>query len=129
MAITLASNTRDVATNSIVNLINQGTINPTGSINIYTTGLTTLLVTLNFSNPAYATSLNGVARGNPVTNGVALTSGVASIFTVVNRDGTEIFRGTVTATGGGGDIELSSISIATSQIVSINSSTFTMPAT
>ena len=129
MAITLASNTRNVATNSIVDLIDLGTLNPTGSINIYTSGLSTLLVTLNFSNPAYANSFNGVATGNPVTNGVALTSGVASVFTVVDRDGTEIFRGTVTATGGGGDIELSSISIATSQIVSVNSSTFAIPAT
>lgn len=129
MPITLTTNTRNVATNSIVDLIDTGTVNPTGSINIYTTGLNLLLVTLNFSNPAYGNSLNGVATGNPVTNGVALASGTASIFTVVNRNGVEIFRGTVSATGGGGDIELSSVSIATSQIISINSTTFTMPST
>ncbi len=128
MPITLTTNTRDVATNSIVDLIDLGTTNPTGSINIYTSGLTTLLVTLNFSSPAYANSLNGVATGNPIANGTAVTSGTAAIFTVVNRDGVEIFRGTVTATGGGGDIELSSVSIATSQTVSIASSTFTVPA-
>lgn len=127
MPITLTTNTKNVATNSIVDLIDQGTTNLTGAINIYTTGLALLLVTLNFSNPAYGNSLNGVATGNPVANGVALASGTASIFTVVNRNGVEIFRGTVSATGGGGDIELSSVSIATSQIISINSTTFTMP--
>lgn len=129
MPIILTTNTRNVATNSIVDLIDSGSTNPTGSINIYTTGLSVLLVTLNFSNPAFGNSLNGVATGNPVTNGVALASGTASIFTAVNRNGVEIFRGTVSATGGGGDIELSSVSIATSQIISINSTTFTMPAT
>ena len=129
MPITLTTNTRNIATNSIVDLIDTGTTNPTGSINIYTSGLTILLVTLNFSNPAYGNSLNGRATGNPVANGVALASGTASIFTVVNRNGVEIFRGTVSGTGGGGDIELSSILIATSQIISISSSTFTMPST
>ena len=129
MPIILTTNSRNVATNSIVDLIDTGTVNPTGSINIYTTGLSVLLVVLNFSNPAFGNSLNGVATGNPVTNGVALASGTASIFTAVNRNGVEIFRGTVSATGGGGDIELSSVSIATSQIISINSTTFTMPST
>ena len=128
MAITLSTNTRNIATDSIVDLIDLGTINPTGSINIYTSGLIILLVTLNFSNPAYGNSLNGRATGNPVANGVALASGTASIFTVVDRDDAEVFRGTVSATGGGGDIELSSILIATSQIISISSTTFTMPA-
>ena len=129
MPITLSTNTRNVATDSIVDLIDTGTINPTGSINIYTSGLGILLVTLNFSNPAYGNALNGRATGNPVANGVALASGTASIFTVTNRNGAEIFRGTVSGTGGGGDIELSSISIATSQTISISSSTFTMPST
>ena len=129
MTITLSTNTRNVAADSIVDLIDTGNINPTGSINIYSSGLSILLVTLNFSNPAYGNSLNGSATGNPVANGVALASGTASIFTAVNRNGAEIFRGTVSGTGGGGDIELSSISIATSQIISISSSIFTMPAT
>jgi len=40
-----------------------------------------------------------------------------------------VFQGSVTTTGGGGDLTLDNTSIASSQVVNINSLTYTQPGT
>jgi len=62
------------------------------------------------------------------TDSSANNSGTAGHWELVANDGTtRHFQGTVTATGGGGDIELSTLSIVATGSVTITSFVFTAP--
>lgn len=90
---------------------------------------TTVLVTVDFQNPAFGAAAAGVATllGTPIaTTGAA--DGVADNFLTKDRDGTQILSGSVTGTGMGGDIEMSNVNVATSQNVSLEDLTYTAPA-
>lgn len=89
-----------------------------------------LLVTIALAAPAFgAANSSGTAAllGTPRT-GTAAAAGTAASFVVENNAGTNVFTGTVTATGGGGDLTLDNVSIASGQQVSISSFTYTQPA-
>jgi hypothetical protein len=58
--------------------------------------------------------------------GTAAATGTAAHFRIVDNAGTTChMQGTVTATSGGGDMELDNTSIATSQTVTVNTFTLT----
>lgn len=74
----------------------------------------------NLSNPAFGASVNGVATANAIAaDAAANNTGTADNCKWYDRAGTLRFTGTVTATGGGGDIELNSTSITAGVQVSI----------
>jgi hypothetical protein len=89
----------------------------------------TLLATFTLSKPSFGTPSAGVAtlQGTPIaTTGVA--AGTATFFRASDSTGTAIcFDGTVTATGGGGALELNTTTISNGVAVSITSGSFTMP--
>ena len=59
-------------------------------------------------------------------SGTGLAAGTAGYFRIVDSTGATCHaQGTVTATGGGGDMTLDNTSIATSQTVNVNSFTLT----
>lgn len=95
----------DCATAASGTLLASGTL-PVDWMNAASGGTKTLLGTW---------TLTGVAAGN------------AGYFRVLDNAGTTVgIQGTVTATGGGGDMLLDNISIAVSQVVNIT--TFTLTA-
>lgn len=118
---------RNAACNAIVDLVDLGSTDPSGSVSIFDSD-STLLVSLPMSNPAYldATS-NGVSLANTVTQGVVLATGVASDFSVSDRDGSNVFDGSVTTVGGGGDMELTTINFIETATVNIIGASFTVP--
>jgi hypothetical protein len=70
-----------------------------------------------------AASASKTKKGTWTLNGVA--AGTAGYFRVFDTTGTTChMQGTVTATGGGGDMTLDNTSIASSQVVTVN--TFTI---
>ncbi len=119
MSLTLATIVRNEAGDSIVDMIDNGTINPNGYVEFRTGGKPTnpqtlatgtLLATLHFSNPAYGSFSNGLAIANPiVSDDNVAASGVCGYFRVYDCDDTPLWDGDVTITGGGGDIEFDNI--------------------
>ena len=89
---------------------------------------TTLLAELTCNATFAAGASSGTLTLNAITaDSSANATGTATWFRIVQSDGsTHVLDGTVTATGGGGDMELSSTSISTGDSVSITSATFTI---
>lgn len=88
----------------------------------------TLLVTINLPADAMAAAASGVAAKSGTWSGVAVADGTAGWFRFANSGATRNYDGSVTATGGGGDIELDDVSILTNQTVIISVFTITQPA-
>lgn len=88
----------------------------------------TLLVTINLPADAMAAAASGVAAKSGTWSGVAGATGDAGWFRFANSAATRNYDGAVTATGGGGEIELDDISIVSGQTVLINTFTITQPA-
>lgn len=136
MATRLATATRNAACDAVVDLLDGGPA--AGTIKIYTgsqpatandavTG--TLLATITLADPAFGASASGVATlaGTPLSaTGVA--AGTAGWARLADSTGATVMDGSVTATGGGGQIELATTTISVGVTVQITSGTVTMPA-
>jgi len=141
MALRISNAAAIAAANAVVDLIDGGT--GAGEIHIYTgsaptnvedapTG--TLLAELVMSDPAFgnAADINPGARATAsavADDSDANATGNAGYFRVVDSDDTAIMQGTVTATGGGGDMEINSVAIQQNATVSVTSFTYTQPET
>lgn len=93
-----------------------------------------LLAELDLSNPAFGAAADGnpgaVATANSITaEASAPAGGTAAWFRIFNRNGDAVIDGDVTATGGGGALELNSTTIGAGANVSISSWTFTVDET
>jgi hypothetical protein len=125
-----------------VDAIDTGTTNSEGRLRIYSgsvpadadaaLGGATLLAELTFQNPAFGNASDAApgatATANlPIEDTSADATGTAAFFRIVDRDVTTHSQGSVTATSGGGDLELNSINIQSGATVEITSMTITMP--
>lgn len=127
MATTHTTAVRSGIADYVVDQIDVGTTNAQGRLIIMTSSDVTV-ATLNCSNPAFGAAASGVATASAISNDTNAVGGTAARYKFNNRDGTEIFRGSVTATGGGGDLTLSSVAIGATDTVSVSSFTYTAPA-
>jgi hypothetical protein len=94
----------------------------------------TLLAEFTLANPAFGAAVNGVATldATPTLDTTGLTDGTAGWFRLLTAaeeagDGQGVLDGSVTATGGGGQLELNTTTISTGVDVSITAGTVTMP--
>ena len=126
MAITHSTAARNAAADAVTALLDAGSTNPNGQM-IIRTAAEAPLATINHSATAYGAAVGGVCTAGALTDDTNANAGTAAIVTEEDRDNTEVWRGTVTATGGGGDLELSSIAIGAGDTVSISSATYTAP--
>lgn len=85
----------------------------------------TVLIEFNLPNPAFGAAAAGIVTllGVPIAT-TAAADGVADNFITLNRGGTQILAGSVTATGMGGDIVVSNTNIALGQNASLDSLTY-----
>lgn len=137
MTVNISTQARNDAGDAIVDLIDAGTINPNGYMEIRTGAIPaspqvaatgTLLATLNFSNPAWGTFSNGTAYANPISNDTSAdASGTAGWFRFYDLDGGGVIDGEITVTGGGGDIEFDIIDFILGGVVAIVSLQAIMP--
>ena len=135
MSIRLSTAARNAAADAVVDLIDAGA--GAGTIKIYTgaqpatgndEGSGTLLATVAFADPAFGAASTGVATATDPAAVTASGTGTAASFVVEDSTGANVFNGTVTATGGGGDLQLSSTALAAGITVDVTSFTYTMPA-
>jgi len=111
----------------VVDQLDTGSADATGDLRFLTSG-DVEVARLNFSNPAFGAAASGVATASAISSDTNATGGTIAKFAARNRDNTNIFLGSVTATGGGGDITLSSVAIGAGDTVAVSSLTYTAPA-
>lgn len=137
MAISLTLRARNTSGNSIVSLIDVGTRNPNGYMEIRSgtkptspqePALGTLLATLSFSNPAFGPFSGGSSTANTIAPDISIDeTGTAGWFRIFDRDNATVLDGTITAVGGGGDIEFDNINFVKGGTVEITTIVLTMP--
>jgi hypothetical protein len=86
------------------------------------------VATLTFGDPAFGAASSGTATAAAITSDTNATGGTIAKAVAQDSDGTDVFLCSVTATGGGGDITLSSVVISAGQTVSISSLTYSAPS-
>lgn len=135
MATRIATSARNAAADAVVDLLDAGS--GAGYIEIRTgtqpatpatTASGTLLATLTLSDPAFGAASSGTATASAITgDSSADATGTAGWFRAYDSTSAAVIDGSVTATGGGGDMTLSSTSIVAGGTVDITSWTVTMP--
>jgi hypothetical protein len=133
MALQFATSTRNALLDAIetdigvsaVLKIRTGTVPATCA----TADAGTVLATANLPSDWMAAASGGSkALSGTWQDASADATGTAAHFRVYKTDGTTcVIQGTVTATGGGGDMELNNVSIASTQTVTITGFTLTAP--
>lgn len=129
MTIGMSTNLRNARVDAITTFAGNGAL-----LRLYdgtrpSTGgtATTLLAELTCGTPFAASASGGVLTLGSITqDSAANAAGTATWFRLVKSDGTtHVMDGSVTATGGGGDMELVTTSITTGQPVQVTSFTIT----
>jgi hypothetical protein len=129
MALTHTTAIRNSLADLVVDAIDVGSTDAAGDLIVQTAADATLCTIPLSAPPAFGAASSGTATANSLPReGTATAAGTAAKFRVRNRDNTEIFQGTVTVTGGGGDMELSSTSIAINDVIRINTFTYSASA-
>ena len=101
--------------------INEGT--PPGKLIMQTAAAATV-ATLTFGNPAFGGAVSGVSTANAIASDTSAIGGVIAKAELRNAAGTPKVLCSVTVTGGGGDIQLSSVTVSAGQTVSMSALTY-----
>lgn len=136
MVVRLPSSTRSLAADAIVDAIDAGT--GAGTIKVYTGGQPasansaatgTLLGTLTMTDPAFGNAAAGVATAAPIAGDTSAdASGTAGWARIVDSSGATVLDCAVSASGAGGDLQLSNVNIIEGGAINVTSLTVTMPA-
>lgn len=129
MAITHSTATRNAMGDAMGDQVDAGTTDAQGDFVLIESSGPTDLVEINLQNPAFGSPSTGVKplAGTPLEN-TASSSGTADTFEIRNRDNAAVIDGTVTGTGGGGDVEIDVTSISSGQTIELDSLTWTAPS-
>ena len=127
MGLTLENAVRTAMCDAAVDLLDVGA--GTAQMKLTTAG-DAVLSEHNLANPACGGAVNGVATLNAVADDLdANATGDAAKCKWYDRNAALLWTGTVTATAGGGDVELNSVTITIHVKVSITAGgTITQPA-
>lgn len=125
MAVTHPTAVRTGIADFVVDQLDEGT--PPGKIIMQTAGGGTV-ATLTFANPAFGAAVAGVATAAAIVSDTNAAGGTIAKAELRNAAGTAKVLCSVTATGGGGDIQLSSVIVSAGQTVSLSALTYTAPA-
>lgn len=124
MAVTHPTAMRNTLADTVVDSLDVG---GAGTLEFQTSG-DVEVATLTFSATAFGAASSGTATANAITSDTSATGGTIAKARAKNNAGTEKFACSVTATGGGGDITLSSVVVSAGQTVSVSSLTYSAPA-
>lgn len=136
MALTLPVAARNAAADAIATLINAG---PSfGTLELRTTprpapdaaATGTLLGTFTLADPAFTAAVSGVSTldTSPVLTATGVGAGAAAWFRLLDSTGASVLDGSVTASGGGGDLIVNTTTVSVGLALEITAGTITMPA-
>jgi len=124
MALTHSTTARSAAGDAVVDLVDTGSATTTGKILIKDSSSTTVATLVWAATNAFSSATDGVATMNAIQSDTAAAGGNAATFHFVNRDGTEIFRGTISTSTATADLALTSTVIGAGDTVTISSLTY-----
>lgn len=135
MGFRLATALRNAVSNAITTLVDAGS--GPGKIQIYTgaqptnpntAASGTLLATFTLADPSFGAAASGTItlQGVPLST-TGLAAGTAGWFRALDSADNAVCDGTVSATGGGGQIELNTTTVSVGLNLQITSGTITMP--
>jgi len=87
----------------------------------------TEVATLTFSDPCTASVVDGLLTFGPISSDTNATGGVIGHARIATSADATVFECDVSATGGGGTIELSSLTIGAGDTVSMSAFTYDVP--
>lgn len=122
MAVTYNNTVKAARLQAVIDAIGNG-----GKLKIGTAAMASTLATITLANPAFGSPTTSMTlSGTPLSDSSADNSGTAAAAIITTSADVTVVSGlTVTATGGGGDIELNSTTITAGQEVRITSGTIT----
>jgi len=137
MTIRLPVAARNATTDTISDLIDAGA--GSGLVQVYSgaqpasadlapTG--TLLAVFSLNDPSFGAAASGTASlsVSPAISTTGVADGEAGWFRVVDSDSVTVFDGEITATGGGGDLTMSTTTVSVGLALQMTAGTITMPA-
>lgn len=124
MAVTHPTAVRNLIADLVVDQLDLNT--PPGKLVFQTAG-GAAVATLTFSNPAFGSSATGTATASAITSDTNAVGGTTTKAELRQGNATAIVLCSVTNTGGGGDIQLSSTVISAGQTVAVTSLTYSAP--
>jgi hypothetical protein len=125
MAVTHPAAIRSLIADLVVDQLDLAS--PPGKIVMQTAG-GAAVATLTFANPAFGNAASGVATANAIVSDTNAVGGTIAKAELRQGGATPVILCSVTATGGGGDIQLNSVVISAGQQVSLTSLTYAAPA-
>lgn len=137
MTVRIGATVRTAMVDAVRTLIDAGS--GPGKIRVYTgaqpasvatAASGTLLVEVPFNDPAFDAPASGSAAADvtPTVVGTAVATGTAGWFRILDSANNSLIDGSVTATGGGGDITVASTAITTGLTVTLTALSITQPA-
>jgi hypothetical protein len=124
MAVTHPVATRNGLADYAVDQLDLNT--PPGKLVMQTAG-GAAVATLTFGNPAFGSAAAGTATANAVTDDTNAVGGTIAKAELRQGNATAIILCSVTATGGGGDIQMNSVVVSAGQTVRVSSLTYSGP--
>ena len=138
MTVRISTAARNAMVGAIAALVDGGS--GAGKLRVYTgsqpaggpgsaaTG--TLLLEITLNDPAFDAAASGSAAldVSPALSGTGVADGTAGWARILDSANTAVVDGSVTATGGGGDITVSTTAISTGLTVNLTGLTLTQPA-
>ena len=125
MAVTHPTAVRNAIADLVVDRVDAGA--GAGTLEFQTSG-DVEVATCTFPDPAFGAASSGIATAGTIVDDTSATGGTVTKARLKDSTGTEVAACSVTATGGGGDIELSSVSVGAGDTVHMNSLTYAAPA-
>jgi hypothetical protein len=125
MAVTHSATVRDALANEIASLVDTG-VGANATLEFQTSG-DIEVATCNFSATAFGAASSGVITANAISSDISATGGTVAKAVIKDKDGDIILSGSVTTSGGGGDVIMSSLSVGAGDTVSVSSLTYTAP--
>ena len=117
---------QNASCNAVTRLVDQGSFNPTGQINLFNSD-GSVLANLILSLPAFSDATDGTAYSNPIADSTVFIDGSASTFAVLNRDALAVWTGTVSDFTGIGDLKLNSVYLIADSTLTITSMIYVVP--
>lgn len=132
MAVRLNTGDRNAMLDALTARLNGGTLQVrTGAqpATVGTAATGTLLGTLTLGSPAFAAATGGTATANTIGSDTSAdATGTAGWFRILTSTATGAIDGSITPTGGGGDLTLDSVSVTVGGAINATGLTLTMPA-